>query len=495
MNHTISGVEIFQAEGRRRVALSLVLFLALALSLFWPTTHTLIAEWGNMDRLTYTHGWLIAGIALWLMLRASVDIPRRRIGVAWRALPVLALMSLLWLVLFRAGIEVGHQALLPVLLWLALYAALGRAAAIALAFPVAFMYFAIPVWSLLNGVLQQLTVVAMRVLLPLGGISAYFDGNTVHIASGIFDIAGGCSGLHFFIVAIAVAALNGELNRDPLKVRMIALSLAAVLAIAANWLRVFTIIVAGYLTDMQHFLVRVDHYYFGWAVFAVAMCVFFFIARRFPVRERARDPVADSRQQAGLMFKAGLVATGVALSVGPAWAFVQSTMTPVEATKSATDDSMSMQDTAWQPVFIGADVIERDRLMDGAQGVHVYIAEYRTQRQGKELIGYRNSIIGSEDAVILRRTKVHTRDGAVMEWVLRQSDNAVALLWYVYEVGELRYIRPVAAQISYGIQSLIGTPRARVIALRAQCALDCDAERAMLNRVFDARGRFEQGEN
>ncbi len=40
--------------------------------------------------------------------------------------------------------------------------------------------------------------------------------------------------------------------------------------------------VAGYLTDMQHYLVRVDHYYFGWALFAVAMAVFFLLARGKP---------------------------------------------------------------------------------------------------------------------------------------------------------------------------------------------------------------------
>ena len=51
-----------------------------------------------------------------------------------------------------------------------------------------------------------------------------------HVPAGSLEIAGGCSGLHFFIVGVAIAALYGELNRDSLRTRVQLVALAALLA-------------------------------------------------------------------------------------------------------------------------------------------------------------------------------------------------------------------------------------------------------------------------
>ena len=55
----------------------------------------------------------------------------------------------------------------------------------------------------------------------------------------------------------------------------------AVLSLLANWVRVYVIIEAGYLTNMQHYLVRVSHYWFGWGVFALALVGFFWLTTWF----------------------------------------------------------------------------------------------------------------------------------------------------------------------------------------------------------------------
>ena len=56
----------------------------------------------------------------------------------------------------------------------------------------------------------------------------------------------------------------------------------AALALLANWLRVYTVIEAGYLTDMHHYLVSVSHYWFGWGVFALALVAFFWLSTWLP---------------------------------------------------------------------------------------------------------------------------------------------------------------------------------------------------------------------
>jgi exosortase len=495
MNSAIStALANFQEARYRRVVLGVVLLLGLALALLWPTTRTLLDEWGDTDNLTYTHGWLVALLCLWLVLRACAELDLTRIEVSWNMLLPLAIGSVLWLVLLRASIEVAHQALLPILLWLACRVALGSAAARALLFPAMFLYFAIPIWSQGNEILQQLTVIAMRVVLPVMGVSAYFDGHIVHIASGVFEIAGGCSGLHFFIVALAIAALHGELHRDPLRVRILLLVLAGGLAILANWVRVATIIVAGYLTDMQHFLVSVDHYYFGWVVFAIAMACFLFIANRLPVSDgspAANSFAPQSREPGVSRLVTGVLAAVAAVSVGPAWALAQSTLSDARQSAEGAAPVEPIEQGEWQPVFRGADVINRGQRMIGERRVDTYAAEYWTQRQGKELIGGGNSVAGA-NAGIVRRTRTETPQGPVRELVVRGADDAPALLWYFYEVDAARLTMPLAVQLVYGVKSLVSAPIARVTALRAVCESDCVVERAVLAEALAQSSGLEK---
>ena len=72
------------------------------------------------------------------------------------------------------------------------------------------------------------------------------------------------------------------------------LALMAALAVLANWVRVYTVIEAGYLTDMQSYLVRVSHYGFGWAVFAATLVVFFWLVTRFGPDAAAEPAYAPS---------------------------------------------------------------------------------------------------------------------------------------------------------------------------------------------------------
>jgi len=271
--------EAFGLDALRRVALVMLLALA-AVVLLWPSAQSLLQEWRNTDNLTYTHGPLIAVTGLWLLWRRRGMLAALPLRSDWRAAVATVLLSVAWLVFYRSGLQLVHQFLLPLTAWCAVYAALGGRIARACAFAFAYLYLAIPLWSVGNGILQDITVHAVRMLLGLTSISAHVVDNLVYIPSGSFEIAGGCSGLHFFIVAIAIAALHGELQDAAVKARIALLMLAALLAMLSNWLRVFTIIVAGYLTDMQHFLIQVDHYYFGWVLFAVVIVGFFLIANR-----------------------------------------------------------------------------------------------------------------------------------------------------------------------------------------------------------------------
>ena len=472
-----------------QVAVVQIALFAIVFALLWPTTLSLMQEWADTDFATYTHGYLIAAVSVWLLYRnrdrlACVPLRPSALGCA-----LLVLTGLTWLIVLRAGLQSLHQALLPILLWLTYLAALGRTVALRSVFAVGYLYFAIPLWGEINALLQGGTVVAVDILLRVSGVAAYVYGNMVHLAAGSFEIAGGCSGLHFFIVALAIATLYGEIHRDSLKVRLQLAALAIVAALLTNWLRVYAIIVAGYLTDMQHYLVRVEHYRFGWVVFAAMMIVFFVIARRMPSQdEDSRESVERTESVEGVgLSPVGLVAAIAALAVAPAW----NVLAPLQASGAALGraptaiagwrgpDAIGPGETVWQPVFIGADESRLVRYGAGERTVELFTATYDYQVQGRELVGYGNSLTGEQLQIVGRRA-VQERRSPLTELVLSSEREGHSLLWYYYAIGERRTTNTLLAQIQYGLASLGGAAPSSVVAWRAKCQNDCvEARRAL----------------
>lgn len=464
---------------------AILLLLTMAVLASLPTLRSLLEEWSDTDHRTYTHGWLVVAVAVWLACKVTL----RAHSAEWRFSPI-ALAPLFFLgiaaaVLQKAGIEIGHQLLLPVLIWTALLAASGWQAARSYLFPVGYLYFAIPIWTHFNEILQGMTIIAVRFLLRVTGIPAYFAGDQVEIPSGAFEIADGCSGLHFLIVALALAALYGELQNDRWKVRLQQLALASVLAIIGNWVRVYTIIIVGHLTDMQHYLITVDHYYFGWLVFAIAMTVFLVFA---PSGNKGKSPETQSVPAAGavairsIVFPAlVLMCIPVATSLGGNAASLVSLPTP--ASKGPWEVMATVGERGWAPVFVGADVQRQTVYRSSDRELDLFQAAYATQRQGKELIGYENDVLAPLEGtaegtarwrgISLNDSEVQDRAGG--KW----------LIWSVYHVGSRHFTSGVAAQIWYGFHALGNIPVSGVLALRTRCGESCAPAREALGSFLD----------
>ena len=125
---------------------------------------------------------------------------------------------------------------LPLLVLTTIWAAGGWPLARWAAFPVLYLYFALPAWDFLDLPLQSLTTDVSIWLVRQVGIPATTDGHVIHIPEGWFEIAVACNGLHFVVVALAIAAVHGEIDDDSLGSRLLLMGIAGVLAIATNWL-------------------------------------------------------------------------------------------------------------------------------------------------------------------------------------------------------------------------------------------------------------------
>lgn len=458
-------------------------------AVFWPSSIIFYQKWSDTSGLTYTHGWLILLICVVLVIRARREIGHAPTGrLSPLACAALALAVLAWLLCYRGSIEGLETPLVPLIFWLAVTVTCGWPVGRLMLFPVGFFYFAVPSWD--NRPLQQLTVFAMHTWLGVTGPPATFAGDVIYIPNGAFRIEEGCSGLHFMIVGLAVAALYGEQQRDSWPTRIKLLLLMAVLAILANWVRVYTVIEAGYLTDMQSYLVRVSHYGFGWCVFAVALLVFFWLASRFPASPTAAPPVgAAPAPSPGRRELAGAAAALAIVLLLPALSAVLRSLNPETRDLGAAvalDPPATWHQTpldprsTWVPVFEGADLLQRYSFIGPAgESVEVLTVGLRSQRQGAELVGETSSLEGEQLAVTAVRT-ARTAAGAFRETEVIDQARRRSLIWTRYEVGGRTLLSPFAQQLYYGANALLRRPPSSLLALRSTCHQDCaDARRVL----------------
>ena len=478
--------------------------LGAILLLYWPGVVSLAQLWSDTRGETYTSGFLIAAISLWLLWRARAQLVpgAQPLPTRWRVLGLvfLAGTALVWQFAYRASIQLGYLTLLPVLMWTCLAVGCGWRAARAAIFPLGFLIFALPLWDYLIPLLQWFTILVVRLALRATGVPSYFNGDFVQIPAGVFEIQGGCSGLHFFIVGFAIAALLGELRRDDLRTRLRWVLLATALAIFSNWLRVYTIILAGHLSHMQSYLVRVSHYSYGWALFMGTLLVFFLYVRwcapaprqrtTQPSANRDAPPLGGTLQPAWLMGALTLAAVPAMLNLIIA-ARLPAASGLLVATPPALGGSWrasAAPDSDWQPLQAGADQERHWRLTRAGQVIELYAAGYVEQRQRKKL-GGRANLPGGLGVEVLDEGS-RQAGGKTFATQQLEHDGMTARLWRVYQVADRWFVSATRAQFWYSARTFatLRSPPSRVWMLRTDCATDCTAAEAMLGRFVEENG-------
>ncbi len=262
--------------------LSVGAVLAFAVALCWPTWGTVTAAWVDSES-RYTHGWLSVAIALWLLSRLLREYSpsfKQRPSFTYSA--VLGLASVFWAVAETASLQWAAQLLalaLPMLLALCVF---NQPAAAAFCKVIPLPLCALPFWDAADLPMQQITIAGVSSILWLIQLPVNRDGSLVMTPRGAFDIEIGCNGLQMLLVAWTIAAALAVQQRVNAYQYVRMLATAGLIAIAANWLRITIVIVVGYVSDMQHYLVSNEHYSLGWSLFAVGMASFaWFAARRW----------------------------------------------------------------------------------------------------------------------------------------------------------------------------------------------------------------------
>ena len=248
-----------------------LLITALTASLNIPIMHTLWSY--SFDDGTYSHAYLIPFIVAYLFYVINSNG-----GLKYRgriSFPASVLLIISTYILF-----ITSTAQISLLYWLAILLVLCSTlififnANIRIVSAVSYFIFLLPVWGILTIPLQSLSVLAVNTMMGFTTIPVFVEDEFVQIPSGVFEIAGGCSGLRYLLTSLAISTLFSFLYFRTIKNTVTFISVAILGALLTNWLRISALIIIGHQTEMTSDLMT-DHNMFGWYLYIPFMLFLF----------------------------------------------------------------------------------------------------------------------------------------------------------------------------------------------------------------------------
>lgn len=439
-------------------ALVLILSGALLLALYWMSAEGLWVRWTSPANATYSHGPLLLLVAAFLLARRW-----RAIGPALRpsyvGIALLLSMSIIWFLARLVHVEVIEHAAMILIAWLLFWAMLGFSTAKRLAFPMLLLLTAIPLWEVFSGILQRGTVVCASLLLKVSGATYFRDGFLLSVPAGTFEVSPECSGLRFFIVAVAIALIFAHWTGAGMARGALLLLAAVLVAFISNVIRVFTVVMVGEVIGMNHPLVR-DHDWVGWVAFAFGMALYFFLANRYVIPEGPAATEAEGRVEREAGSNRGVALAVVALAVGPGlYQFYSADRSahhalPVLSLPDRIDhwQSVGQAPSDWRPSFVPADA-EAQTLYEDNLGnrMIVHVSYFYREEQGREAVNDLNQVFDRKQWRKVAKQRLALSDSTwgkadVAETHIRSPSGAEKLIWQWYYVGDARTSEPYKAK-------------------------------------------------
>ncbi|MDO8450856.1 MAG: exosortase A [Rhodoferax sp.] len=441
-----------------RLALpALLLLLAWVLFLYRDTGIAMVTIWARSE--TFTHGFLVPPIVLWLIWRQRHAIAAQQIQPAlWILLPV-ACTALVWLLGDLAAVNAVTQLALVALLVLSVPAVLGLAVTRQIIFPLGFLFFAVPIGEFVMPQLMAWTADFTVFALRLSGVPVYREGLQFVIPSGNWSVVEACSGVRYLIASITVGTLFAYLNYQSTKRRILFVIVSILVPIVANWLRAYMIVMLGHFSGNK-LAVGVDHLVYGWVFFGVVIMLMFIIGARWSEPEKMTSVGASGHTQplqavtaTRVWAIAACFAAVLALPQIALWVMDQS-----ESAKPASLVAPAALAPEWQavaspvaggfkPAFQNPSAEINSTYAHEGRPVGLYLGYYRHQNYTRKLVSSNNSLVPSNDpqwaqvasashevaidgkSVVVRSAELRATDLAA------QAVNSRLIVWQIYWIN------------------------------------------------------------
>ena len=408
------------------------------------TFASLVSVWQQSD--TFAHCFLIAPISAFLIWRRRHDLARAPQQVSiWGLLAVVGL-SAGWLVAASANVQIGQQLTAVLLIPATAVALLGVQATRVIAFPLAYLLFAVPFGEGLIPSLMDFTASFTVAALRMTGIPVLREGLYFSIPSGDFEVAKACSGIRYLIACSALGILYAYLSYRSAAKRAVFIAVSVIAPIVANGVRAYLIVVIAHLSEMK-LATGVDHLIYGWLFFGLLVALLFWVGGRFADsvgddRDARAEPRAATHGSRVALAGAAVVVIGMAAAAPYLQASNLERMAeplpharlPVltaswSGPRSATSD--------WRAAALAGALETAGTYVGDGVDAEVSVLRFGRQAQDAEMVGSVTQLIATSSAQILDTGRADTRldgDRAVAEIVLRVGRD-YRVVWYWYRVG------------------------------------------------------------
>lgn len=431
------------------------LLLVGLLWLFRDTGAAMVTIWLRSD--TFAHGMLVAPITLWLVWRQREVLAALRPEPAYWAWALLALAGLGWLLGDLVAVNALTQLALVSMIVLLVPAVLGLPVARAIAFPMAFLFFAVPFGEFAMPKLMAWTADFTVLAVRLSGIPVYREGLQFVIPSGQWSVVEACSGVRYLIASLTVGTLFAYLNYQSLGRRALFILVSILVPIVANWLRAYMIVMLGHFSG-NTLAVGVDHLIYGWVFFGVVIVLMFWVGARWSEPEPSAAALAASASGVAGSRATPWALSGVVLAallgapVSARWAIEHSGSTEAVALQAPAQLAPGWQALPraladWQPAFQNPSAQFNTSYGQGEAAVGLYVGYYRQQNYTRKLVSSENMLVTSQDAqwsqvrsatrpVVLDAQPVTVRTAELRANAdLAQAQSQRLLVWQVYWVN------------------------------------------------------------
>jgi exosortase A len=504
-------IQRFAEQWRASPQLMPLLLILLAVpAVFYGTTASMVDIW--LSNETFTHGFLILPISCWLIWEQRHRIADMSLRRDFRALLLLLPAFALWLLASLIDVAVAQQlamvAINPLTVWLVL----GLPLAMALLFPLLYLFFAVPLGQSLIPPMMEFTADVTVALVQQSGVPIYRDGLSFELPSGSWAVVEECSGVRYLIASAALGTIYAYITYRSFTKRTLFIIASLIVPIIANGLRAYGIVMIGHLSGMKY-AVGADHLLYGWGFFGIVIFILFWIGGFWadPPAEKNTSETATKLPKVampsaafGISVLVALLAANLAIGALKAGAPIASSPAVFPLPASVAQWSRSDLPALWTPIVQNPDRLGSARYRSGDSVVSVDVAYYQSQRDRAEAISSLNKLTDPYDGdwkLTAARSHQFTGDpdtpasdksawpgnGAqsVQEAELGRGPDKL-LVWQVYLIGDGFIANPYLAKLRQALALLQGQPQGAYVTVSTSFDADLPALRARLQSAWQA---------
>jgi exosortase A len=461
------------AQRQRQAAALIALALAAVLALFAPTFQEIVKIWNRSE--TFTHGWLVIPAFLYLVWQQRAQLAATPMRPFAPAIVLGGAFGFVWLLGELSSSLTPSFFAMIALVPVAVTAVFGWRWAKVLAFPLAFLFFAVPFGEVFVPALMEWTANFTVLAVQASGVPVYREGQNFIIPSGAWSVVEACSGIRYLIASMVVGALYAwTMYRSPLR-RTLFFGASILVPIVANWLRAYMIVMLGHISG-NRIAVGVDHLIYGWIFFGVVMLILFAVGSLWREDHLPAQPLpATPPSRAGGAWLGGswrptVIAATLMTIVLAAWPVAARLLTQPDPTRVLADaapaaaagwSAVDVRLAAWRPQL---EAPSREQVLtfekDGRR-VGVYLGFYTNQRQGAELVNSMNQLLSTRKRETLtvasgkRRIEFGGEPLTVNTARLRGPEGTI-VAWQWYWLGRSSTSSDALAKWDLAIDRLLG---------------------------------------